>query len=218
MLSLSKHEPVDCFFRRVVALPHRRYTAPFDQSHDGNEMLITISGTPGSGKTTVARLLADRLGIAHVYAGDIYRSEAEARGISLADLNALAEKDHSIDRTLDDRMADYARAGNVVLEGRLAAFIALEVGVDALKVWLSASEAVRAERVAGREGQSAAEVLAQNEERQRSDARRYLAIYGWNLDDISIYDLILDSDRQSPEALAEAILAAAAQSPQPASA
>lgn len=171
-------------------------------------MLITISGTPGSGKTTVARLLAARLGVQHIYAGDIYRAEADARRISLADLNALAEQDHSIDRALDDRMAAYARAGGVVLEGRLAGFIAIQEGVDALKVWLTASDAVRAERVAGREGQSAAEVLAQNEARQRSDARRYRAIYGWDLDDTSIYDVVLDSDAETPESLADAIVAA----------
>lgn len=171
-------------------------------------MLITISGTPGSGKTTVARLLAQRLGVPHVYAGDIYRAEAEKRGISLAELNALAERDHSIDRALDASMAAYARSGGVVLEGRLAGFIADEERVDALKVWLTASDAVRAERVAGREGQNTAAVLAENEARQRSDARRYRAIYGWDLDDTGIYDVILVSDDRSPEELADAILAA----------
>ena len=174
-------------------------------------MLITISGLPGSGKTTVARLLAARLGIPHVYAGDIYRAEAEARGLSLAELNALAERDHSIDRALDDRMAAQARAGGVILEGRLAAFVARQEQVDALKVWLTASDAVRAHRVAGREGANVAAVLAENDARQQSDARRYLEIYGWDLDDTSLYDLLLDSDDRTPEALADVIQAAVAQ-------
>jgi cytidylate kinase len=172
-------------------------------------MLITISGTPGSGKTTVARLLAGQLGVPHVYAGDIYRAEAESRGLSLAELNALAERDHTIDRALDERMAAWARAGNVILEGRLAAFVANQEKVDALKVWLTASDQVRAERVAGREGAAVNEVLAENDARQRSDARRYLEIYGWDLDDTSLYDLILVSDDQTPEALAAAIETAA---------
>jgi len=173
-------------------------------------MLITISGLPGSGKTTVGRLLAKRMGLPHVYAGDIYRAEAEARGLSLADFNALAERDHTIDRALDDRMARYARDGGVVLEGRLAGFVAIEQHVDALKVWLTASDAVRADRVAGREGRIVAEVLEQNDARQRSDARRYREIYGWDLDDTGIYDLALVSDEQTPEALADVIQAAAA--------
>ena len=98
-------------------------------------MLITISGVPGSGKTTVAKLLADRLGLPHVYAGDLYRQEAKKRGLSLEAFNELCEKDHSIDRALDEAMAARARAGNVVLEGRLAGYLAAENHLQALKVW-----------------------------------------------------------------------------------
>jgi cytidylate kinase len=172
-------------------------------------VLITISGLPGSGKTTVAQVLSRHLGVPHIYAGDLYRREAEERRLSLEDFNRLAERDHSIDRALDAKMADYARRGGVVLEGRLAAFIALQEHVDALKVWLTASEAVRAQRVSQRENSDAIKVLRQNEERQRSDAKRYREIYGFDLNDTSIYDLVLDSDHADPEALAHKILAGA---------
>ena len=174
-------------------------------------MLITISGVPGSGKTTVARLLAARLGLPHIYAGDLYRKAAVERGVSLEEFNALSEKDHSIDRELDAKMAEYARRGNVILEGRLAGFIALQEGADALKVWLTASDEVRAKRVAQREGKDGTTVLQLNRTRQASDAKRYRVIYGFDLDDTSIYDVILDSDDQAPEALAEQILARAAE-------
>lgn len=173
-------------------------------------MLITISGVPGSGKTTVARLLAARLGLPHIYAGDLYRKAAVERGISLEQFNVLSEQDHSIDRQLDARMAEYARQGDVILEGRLAGFIAVQEGVEALKVWLTASDEVRATRVAQREGKDGRTVLQLNRARQASDAKRYRDIYGFDLDDTSIYDLILDSDNQRPEALAEQILAQAA--------
>jgi len=173
-------------------------------------VLITISGLPGSGKTTVARLLSRRLGLRHIYAGDLYRREAEERALSLEAFNRLAETDHSIDRALDAKMAEYARRGGVVLEGRLAAFIALQEKVDALKVWLTASEKVRAQRVSQRENSDSINVLRQNEERQHSDAKRYREIYGFDLNDTSIYDLVLDSDHEHPDALAEKILACAA--------
>jgi predicted cytidylate kinase len=174
-------------------------------------MLITISGIPGSGKTTVARLLSKRLGIPHVYAGDIYRQQAAERGLTLAQLNELAEKDHSIDRELDARLAEYARAGGVVLEGRLAGFIADAEKVDALKVWLTASDRVCAARVAQREGADAERVLKENAARHDSDAKRYKLIYGYDLDDTSIYDLSLVTDDQTPDSIAGVILAAAKQ-------
>ena len=172
-------------------------------------MLVTISGEPGSGKTTVARLLAKRLGVEHVYAGDLYRREAERRGLTLAAFTALCERDHSIDRRLDAAMAERARRGDVVLEGRLAGVIAVRERLDAFKVWLTAREGVRAERVARREGRDPGEVLEAIRARHRSDVRRYREIYGIDLEDRGPYDLVLATDEAAPEEVADRIVVAA---------
>src|SRR5262249_47628148 len=110
-------------------------------------VLITISGLPGGGKTTVARLVAEGRGVRHLYAGDLFRRQAEAAGLSLAEYARRAETDHSIDRRLDDTMRARARRGDAVLEGRLAAFVADEAGVNALRIFLDAPEHVRAARI-----------------------------------------------------------------------
>jgi cytidylate kinase len=172
-------------------------------------MLITISGEPGSGKTTVGRLLAQRLGLPHVYAGDLYRQEAKRRGLTLEQFNELCESDHSIDRALDARMAERARAGNVVLEGRLAGYLAAEENLAALKIWLTAGDEVRARRVAERETGDWREVLRVNELRHSSDARRYRQIYGYDLCDTGVYDVVLSTDERTPEALVEELTAQA---------
>lgn len=172
-------------------------------------MLITISGVPGSGKTTVARLLAERLGLPHVYAGDLYRQEARRRGLSLEAFNALCEQDHSVDRALDAAMAERARRGDVVLEGRLAGYLAADGRLDALKVWLDASDETRARRVAQREGSDWRAVLEENRLRHGSDSSRYQAIYGYDLADHAVYDLVLATDAHTPEELVETLIAAA---------
>jgi predicted cytidylate kinase len=172
-------------------------------------VLITISGLPGSGKTTVARLVAQTLGLEHVYAGDLFRRQAEAEGLTLEEYARRAETDHSIDRRIDDAMRARARRGDAVLEGRLAAFMAEEAGTPALRVFLDAPEPVRATRIAGREGGDTAERLRQIQAREASDARRYRQIYGLDYHDPSRYDLVLHSDGRSPEELAAVIVARA---------
>jgi predicted cytidylate kinase len=174
-------------------------------------MLITISGEPGSGKTTVARLLARELGLPHVYAGDLYRQEAKRRGLDLEQFNALCEKDHSVDRALDAAMTERARQGNVVLEGRLAGYFAAQEGLDSLKVWLTASDETRARRVAQREDGRWEKVLEENRSRHLSDARRYRQIYGFDLADIGVYDLVLTTDDATPEDLVAQLAARARQ-------
>lgn len=170
-------------------------------------MLITISGVPGSGKTTVAKLLAARLGLPHVYAGDLYRQAARRRGLTLEQFNGLCERDHSIDRQLDADMAARARQGDVVLEGRLAGYLAAEDGLDALKVWLDASDEVRAQRVAQREDADWRAVLEENRARHGSDSKRYKTIYGYDLADTGVYDVVLSTDARTPEALVEELVA-----------
>jgi len=169
-------------------------------------MLITISGLPGSGKTTVAELVARELGLEHVYAGNIFRRQAEAAGLTLQEYVRRAETDPRIDRQLDDRMRERARGGRAVLEGRLAAFMAVEAGADALKVYLNASEAVRAERIARREGGATAERLHEIQAREASDRQRYRDIYGVDYHDHGRYDLVMDTDRRAPEELAGEIV------------
>jgi len=172
-------------------------------------MLITLSGVPGSGKTTVGKLLARRLGLPYVYAGDLYRQEAKRRGLTLEEFNRECEKDHSIDRQLDEAMAARAAAGDVVLEGRLAGYLAARDGLDALKVWLTASDEVRARRVAQRENGDWREIEKENRTRHASDARRYREIYGFDLGATEVYDLVLSSDDRRPEDLVDEIAALA---------
>ena len=88
-------------------------------------MLITISGPPGGGKTTVATAIADAFDLEHVSGGDIFRSLADDRGYSLVEFNALAEEDDSIDRDLDRRLRETARdRDDLVLESRLSGWMA----------------------------------------------------------------------------------------------
>jgi len=172
-------------------------------------LLITISGLPGAGTSTVSQAVAARLGLERLDGGTVFRSMAADRGMTLAAFGALAEGDPSFDLELDGRLAERARGGGLVLESRLAGWIATNESLPAVRVWIACDDRERARRVAARDGDSLEQAEATNVARQASERARYLAYYGIDLADLSIYELVLDSTRTSPEALVEAIVAAA---------
>jgi CMP/dCMP kinase len=173
-------------------------------------LLITVSGPPGSGTTTTAEHVAARLEVALVPGGAVFRSMARERGMSLAEFGLYATDHPEVDIELDTRLADRARAGDVLIESRLAGWIVHNEGLDAVTVFVDSDPHVRAGRVAGREGLTVERALADNDERERVERARYLALYGIDIDDTSIYDLVLDSAVLSPSELADRVADAVA--------
>jgi CMP/dCMP kinase len=155
---------------------------------------ITVGGPPGSGTTTACRTLAPRLGIRWEHTGQIFRELAAERGMDLAAFGRWCEDHPEVDRQLDERQLAILGRGNVLLEGRLAGWVAAKHELPAFKVWLTAPVGVRARRVAEREG--------------TDPATTRLDLYGVDLGDYTIYDLVLDTKARSPEEVVLAIIAA----------
>ena len=168
-------------------------------------MLLTISGPAGSGKSTAAAALAEALGYDHVSGGDIFRELADERGLTPLELNKQAEEDDQIDRDLDRRLREMAAArDDLVLESRLAGWMAGE-HAD-FRVWLDAPLSVRAERIADREDKSVDLARTETRARSESEARRYLEYYDIDIEELTIYDLAVNTARLSPEAVIDVIL------------
>ena len=170
-------------------------------------MIITVSGPHGTGKSTYAARLAKALRIRHVSAGTVFRRIAKERKISLEELGEKALEEPSIDKLVDERTVAEANKGNVVIDGQLAGWI-LKDRSD-LRIYLTAPEDVRLERISKRDKVSIKEARAQTEQRESVQRERYLRHYGFQVEDRSIYHLILDTSLGSIEDTAKVLVSAA---------
>jgi predicted cytidylate kinase len=170
-------------------------------------MRITISGPPGSGKTTVCKLLADKLGYRFIISGIVFREMASKLQLPLSEFGKLAEEDPQYDQMIDDSMVAMAMEDNdIVMEGRLSAYNLARRDIPALKVYLDASPKVRAARIMEREKGDPKAVMKEMLKREECEAVRYSRWYGIDINDKSVYDLIVDTSDVPPEKVVDIIL------------
>ena len=166
-------------------------------------MIITTGGPAGSGTTTAAKVLSEKLEIPFLSTGAIFRDMAKEHGMTAVEFSKFAENNTDIDKEIDKRQADIAHeSGNIIVEGRLSAYF---IEAD-LKVWLTAPLNVRAKRVHDRELKSVEQAAREIKIREESEASRYKEIHGIDIYDYDIYDVVLNSDSFSPESISQIIL------------
>jgi cytidylate kinase len=163
-------------------------------------MLITISGLSGSGKSSAAKGLSELLGMPTVDIGQIFRNLAKKYGMDVVAFGKYAEEHPQIDRELDAAMVRRAKRGkDLILQGRLAGWMAVLNDLPATKIWIGASLRVRARRVAKRQGVPYKEAFAEISKRDRDNLVRYKQTYGLDLNDLSLYDICVQTDDLSVE-------------------
>ncbi len=166
--------------------------------------IITISGKPGSGKSSTAAEVAKLLGYEHHSAGKIMRQMAEENGMSLAEMNIFAENNPDVDKKIDTYLKSLGERENIVIDSR----IAFHWIPNSFKVYLELDSDIAAARVfkdmqsnKDREGEIALtvdKIWAQMQERMMNEKKRYKKLYDVNPYRQSNFDLIIHTERNNP--------------------
>lgn len=168
-------------------------------------MIISFNGDEGSGKTTIAKKIAESLGFPYYYMGQIFRDMAAQKGLPLVEYLKLGETDPRIDKEVDDYLISLSRKeNNFIIDSRTAWHLIQK----SLNIYLKVSKAEGARRVFEelkhknsrneiREDVSLKKVLKKIQERRETDDKRYLKYYGINIRDEKKYDFLLDTTNLS---------------------
>jgi len=178
------------------------------------KIVICVCGLAGSGKSTVAKRLAEKYGLRYFSGGEALKASAIESGYKPVErgwweseegLRFLRQRgrDSSFDRRIDEKLLEMAKAGNVVLDSWTMPWLLKEGG---FKIWLECSERVRAERLAKRDNMSFHEALEALRDKEERTKRIYKGLYGFSLgEDFSPFDLVLDVSLLSADEVLRAV-------------
>ena len=163
-------------------------------------MIISISGLTGCGKNTLGEAIAKEFRLRMV--APTFKDLAKKEGVSLMEFQKRAEKDPNIDLKFDELLKEEAAKGDCVVTTWLGSWM-----VDAdFKIYLYASEKIRAERITKRDGMTNEEALKHVKKRDDSNIMRYKKLYKIDITDTSKFDLVLDTDKLTKEQTKEVVL------------
>ena len=183
-------------------------------------MIITISGTPGSGKSTIAKILVEKLQAQRIYVGGIRRDLAKEKGMTLTELNEYALTHPETDVDVDTKAAAHALAEEtqhpvVIVEGRtqfhflpesIKIFITVDVDEAARRIWNDLQhQGLQQQRNEGRIG-SLAEMKESIVKRFENDQMRYKKYYHLDITDETHYDVVIDTTKITAQQTAQQIL------------
>jgi len=171
-------------------------------------MIITISGKPGAGKTTVGRILAEQLGYKFYSIGEFRGEMAQKLGFTIDELNKIGEKNFWTDQRADEFQKKIGETENdVIIDG----WIAFHFIPNSFKVFLDVDPKVSARRVFIDQRpdeeylDNEKKVLKQLQERLKETRKRFLKYYQVDFLDKSHYDLIINTSKIPPEEVVKII-------------
>lgn len=183
-------------------------------------MILTITGDAGSGKSTVAKILADKLNAEIIYAGGIFRKIAKEHNMTLEQFLEYTKVHPEIHPKVDKRIKEDARKLSklgklVIVEGRvhfyfipesIKIFLKVDLSEAAKRIWKDLNDQETSQSRNETQTNSLKETKKKILERNQLDRERYHQLYNIDIYDLKNFDLIVDTTSITPQQAAQKII------------
>ena len=174
--------------------------------------IITISGKPGSGKSSTADRVAELLSYTRYSSGDFVREIIRKHGLTLAEFNQKATENHEIDHEIDEELRKLREQKDIVIDSRLGFYwipesfkVYLDLDIDVATARIYKDSINNQRRSSTESGKSITEVQKLVQARLKNEKDRFRSLYGVDPYKRENFDLIINTARQSPESVSLAV-------------
>ena len=172
-------------------------------------MKITLAGVPGSGKSTLRRILAKRFNLNIKGTGDFMRSIAQKHGYNDITKFLVEYVSHhpEVDHEVDSAQKKYGQENqDFVLDAHLG-FLFVP---DSIKIFLTCDPKEMARRIfsakrATEAAQDLTEAMAANQQRIETMRANFNKLYDIDMHDESNFDFVLDTTHLTPKEVAQQV-------------
>ncbi len=172
--------------------------------------IITISGKPGSGKSSTADKVAELLNYTRHSSGDMVRNLLSRERITLAEYNEKAANDHALDEKIDVYLRNLRSKNDIVVDSRLGFYwipesfkVYLDLDIQIATVRIFKDAVSNNGRTKGGEfADSLDAVSKQVRKRMETERERFRDLYNVDPYNSEHFDLVIDTSRHSPQTVA----------------
>jgi len=171
-------------------------------------VVIAISGKPGSGTSTIAKMVSERLEIDYFSPGQKFFKSSKEKDDTTEALEFWKTeegKNKWLHEKIDHYQRELAKKGNVVICGKLSIWVLKDLAN--LKVWLECEFDERVRRTSMRDKISLEEAREKIEDREEIEEKEWKKMYGFDRNtQKEMADLLIDVSKKEPDEIVEGIL------------
>lgn len=176
----------------------------------GNKIKITLSGSVGSGKSTIGNLLSIELNTDFVSVGNLSRKKALLMGMDIDQFQSYLKKHPQLDKEMDQYLVEeIMKMESFILDYRLG----FHFIKNSFNVLLKVSSELALKRISSRlgtnefyDGLTFEEKIVKMTGRNINMQTRFLELYGVDFLNEKNYNLVLETDVFEPKEIVSKII------------